>query len=320
MITRINPTKKRYKMKKKLTGVCFGEILFDVFLEHKKIGGAPLNVASRLSSLGIDVAMISAIGNDTNGVKLSEYLKGVGINTTAVQLKEKYPTGIVNVILNEKGNASYDINYPSAWDKIELSDVNTSIVAESDFFVYGSLSSRDSVSRNTLDELLKVAKYKIFDVNLRSPHYTKKNILELLQAADFIKFNDEELNEICEDLHSNKKSLEQNIKFIAKETNTEIVCVTLGSHGAVLYCNDTFYHNCGFKVNVVDTVGSGDSFLASLITMLLSGEDPQYAINFASAIGAIVAQNEGANPVISSSEIEEFLSGFSQKLPQYEII
>lgn len=307
-------------MKKKLTGVCFGEILFDVFLEHKKIGGAPLNVASRLSSLGIDVAMISAIGNDTNGVKLTEYLNGVGINTTAVQLKEKYPTGIVNVILNEKGNASYDINYPSAWDKIELSDVNTSIVAESDFFVYGSLSSRDSVSRNTLDELLKVAKYKIFDVNLRSPHYTKKNILELLQAADFIKFNDEELNEICEDLHSNKKSLEQNIKFIAQETNTEIVCVTLGSHGAVLYCNDKFYHNCGFKVNVVDTVGSGDSFLASLITMLLSGEDPQYAINFASAIGAIVAQNEGANPVISSSEIEEFLSGFSQKLPQYEII
>ena len=307
-------------MKKKLTGVCFGEILFDVFLEHKKIGGAPLNVASRLSSLGIDVAMISAIGNDTNGVKLTEYLNGVGINTIAVQKKENYPTGIVNVILNEKGNASYDINYPSAWDKIELSDVNTSIVAESDFFVYGSLSSRDSVSRNTLDKLLKVAKYKIFDVNLRTPHYTKKNILELLQAADFIKFNDEELNEICEDLHSNKKSLEQNIKFIAKETNTEIVCVTLGSHGAVLYCNDTFYHNCGFKVNVVDTVGSGDSFLASLITMLLSGEDPQYAINFASAIGAIVAQNEGANPVISSSEIEEFLSGFSQKLPQYEII
>ncbi|MFA9191652.1 carbohydrate kinase [Flavobacterium sp. FZUC8N2.13] len=300
-------------MKKKLTGVCFGEILFDIFLEHKKIGGAPLNVASRLSSLGIDVAMISAIGNDTNGKELTEYLNGVGINTTAIQLKENYPTGVVNVILNEKGNASYDINYPSAWDKIELSNVNTSIVAEADFFVYGSLSSRDAVSRNTLDELLKVAKYKIFDVNLRSPHYTKKNILELLQAANFIKFNDEELNEICEDLHSNKKSLEQNIKFIAKETNTEIVCVTLGSHGAVLYCNDRFYHNCGFKVNVVDTVGSGDSFLASLITKLLSGEDPQYAINFASAIGAIVAQNEGANPVISSFEIEEFLSGFSQK-------
>lgn len=307
-------------MKKKLTGVCFGEILFDVFLEHKKIGGAPLNVASRLSSLGVDVAMISAIGNDDNGIKLTDYLNDTGINTKAIQIKENYPTGVVNVILNEKGNASYDINYPSAWDKIESSNLSNAIVAKADFFVYGSLSSRDTVSRNTLDELLKVAKYKIFDVNLRAPHYTKKNVLELLEAADFIKFNDEELNEICVDLHSNKKSLEQNIKFIAEKTNTPIVCVTLGSHGAVLYCNDTFYHNCGFKVSVVDTVGSGDSFLASLITMLLSGEDPQYAINFASAIGAIVAQNEGANPIISSSEIEEFLSGFSQKLPQYEIV
>ncbi|WP_035672543.1 carbohydrate kinase [Flavobacterium sp. 83] len=297
-------------MKKKLKGVCFGEILFDVFLEHKKIGGAPLNVASRLSSLGGEVSVISGVGNDLHGKELIEYLNVSGINTDAVQVKDNYPTGLVNVILNEKGNASYDINYPSAWDKIETSNENISIVKNADFFVYGSLSSRDSVSRNTLDQLLAVAKYKIFDVNLRVPHYTKKNVLDLLQESDFIKFNDDELNEICEDLNSNKKSLEQNIKFIAKETNTDTVCVTLGSHGAVLYCNDTFYHNCGFKVNVVDTVGSGDSFLASLIIMLLNGEDPQYAINFASAVGAIVAQNEGANPIILQSEIEDFLCGF----------
>lgn len=299
-------------MKKKLNGVCFGEILFDVFLEHKKIGGAPLNVASRLNSLGGKVSVISGVGNDLNGKELIEYLNVSGINTDAVQVKDNYPTGLVNVILNEKGNASYDINYPSAWDKIEISNENISIVEKADFFVYGSLSSRDLVSRKTLEQLLAVAKYKIFDVNLRVPHYTKKNVLDLLHAADFIKFNDDELNEICEDLNSNKKSLEQNIKFIAKETNTDTVCVTLGSHGAVLYCNDTFYHNCGFKVNVVDTVGSGDSFLASLIIMLLNGEDPQYTINFASVVGAIVAQNEGANPVISSSEIDDFLSGFDK--------
>jgi fructokinase len=299
-------------MKKKLKGVSFGEILFDVFLEHKKIGGAPLNVASRLNSLGGDVAMISAVGKDVNGEQIVGYLNDLGINTDAIQVKENYPTGLVNVILNEKGNASYDINYPAAWDKIETSKENIAIVENADFLVYGSLSSRDSVSKDTLKQLLDVAKYKIFDVNLRVPHYTKKNILELLHEADFIKFNDDELNEICEDLNSNIKSLEQNIKFIAKETNTNTVCVTLGSHGAVLYSNDTFYYNCGFKVNVVDTVGSGDSFLASLIIKLLSGDNPQYALNYACAIGAIVAQNEGANPVISQSEIDEFLCGFEQ--------
>jgi len=307
-------------MKTELKAVCFGEILFDVFLEHKKIGGAPLNVASRLQTLGGKVSMISAVGADSNGEKLTTYLSDLGINTAGVEVKNGYPTGIVNVILNEKGNASYDIQYPSAWDKIEISEVNKTIVEQADFLVYGSLSCRDAVSKKTLLELLALAKYKIFDVNLRVPHYTKKNVLDLLYAADFIKFNDEELYEICQGLGSEIKSLEQNIKFIAEKTNTETICVTLGAHGAILYYNKKFYRNSGFKVNVVDTVGSGDSFLASLIIKLLSGNDPQYAINFASAIGAIVAQHEGANPVISPSEIDEFLSGFNHESSQDDIL
>ncbi|HJS01308.1 MAG TPA: carbohydrate kinase [Flavobacterium sp.] len=307
-------------MKKELKAVCYGEILFDVFLEHKKIGGAPLNVATRLKALGGDVSMISAVGEDKDGEELVNYLNALSINTSGVEVNKNYPTGIVNVILNEKGNASYDIHYPSAWDKIATSTLNKLIVEQADFLVYGSLSCRDAVSKKTLLDLLAVAKYKIFDVNLRVPHYTKNNVLDLLNAADFIKFNDEELYEICQGLGSEIKSLEQNIKFIAEKTNTETICVTLGAHGAILYYNEKFYRNSGFKVNVVDTVGSGDSFLASLIIKLLSGNDPQYAINFASAIGAIVAQHEGANPVIDPSEIKEFLSGFNHEPSLYETL
>lgn len=297
-------------MGNKLKGVCFGEILFDVFLEHKKIGGAPLNVASRIKSLGGDISIISAVGSNSNGRELIEYIKNLGINIKTVEVKNDYPTGLVNVILNERGNASYDIHYPSAWDKIEPSVTNTSIVEEADFLVYGSLASRDAVSRNTLKQLLEVAKYKIFDVNLRVPHYTQKTLFDLLNAANFIKFNDDELFEIAGYLKSTHKSLEQNIKFIAKETNTEAVCVTLGSHGAVLFWENKFYYNCGFKVKVIDTVGSGDSFLASLIVKLLDEKDPQNALNYACAVGAIVAQYEGANPTIHQSEIDEFLNGF----------
>jgi fructokinase len=294
-------------MEKKLKGVCFGEILFDVFSGRKKNGGAPLNVASRLSSLSGDIGIISGVGNDSDGETLMAYLKGQGINTEAVQVNADYPTGLVNVILNEKGNASYSINYPSAWDKIELSAKNIDMVKNADFFVYGSLSSRDSVSAETLKQLLTVAKYKIFDVNLRAPFYSIKNILELASQADLLKFNDDELNEICTDLNFNKNSLEQNIEFISEKTNTNTVCVTLGAHGAILFHENKFYRNSGFQVNVVDTVGSGDSFLAGLITMLLIENNPQYAINFACAIGSIVAQSEGANPVIEQSEINKFL-------------
>ncbi|MBP9601202.1 MAG: carbohydrate kinase [Lutibacter sp.] len=294
---------------KKLKAVCFGEILFDVFPKHKKIGGAPLNVASRLKSFGIDVSMISAVGNDNNGDELLEYFKNLDIDTSSIQIKENYPTGVVNVRLNEKGNASYDITYPSAWDKIRLAIDDTILVKDADFFLYGSLASRDESTKKTLLQLLEVAKYKIFDVNLRLPNYTEKTLIELMNEADFIKFNDEELYEVSRYLGSNFNSLEQNIEFISEKTNTKSICVTLGSHGAVLFYEGKYYHNCGYYVDVVDTVGSGDSFLATLIYKIFAEKDPKKAINYACAVGALVAQNEGANPILSEDLILKFMEG-----------
>ncbi|WP_281225089.1 carbohydrate kinase family protein [Flavobacterium aquiphilum] len=295
-------------MDRKLKGVCFGEILFDVFIERKKIGGAPLNVASRLSSLGGDITVISGVGNDADGKILMDYLKNQNINTEAIQVNNGYSTGLVNVILDEKGNASYDIHYPSAWDKIELSAKNISLVKNADFFVYGSLSTRDSVSENTLKQFLSVANYKVFDANLRSPYYDIGKILDLAFEADLLKLNDDELDEIYFYLNADKKSLEQKIEFIAQKTNAKTVCVTLGAHGAILFFENKFYRNFGFKVNVMDTVGSGDSFLAALIINLLGKNNPQYAIDFSCAVGSIVAQSEGANPTITQLEINELLS------------
>jgi fructokinase len=293
---------------KKLKAVCFGEILFDVFLQHKKIGGAPLNVTSRLKSFGVNSTIISAVGNDDNGKELIGYFDNLGIPTNSIQVKENYPTGVVNVRLNEKGNASYDITYPSAWDKIRLSIEDSELVKSADIFIFGSLASRDESTKKTLIQLLKVAKHKIFDVNLRKPHYTEDTLIEFMNEADFIKLNDEELYEVSRFMGSNFNSLEQNIEFISKQTNTNSICVTLGSHGAVLFIDGKYYHNCGYYVNVVDTVGSGDSFLATLIYKLFSNASPQEAINCACAVGAIVAKNEGANPVIDEKDIDTFIN------------
>ena len=294
---------------KKLKAVCFGEILFDVFPKLKKIGGAPLNVASRLKSFGVDVTMISAVGNDENGKELIEYFQKLEINTGSIQVKKNYPTGVVNVQLNEKGNASYDIAYPSAWDKMELSLKDIDLVKNSDFFVYGSLAARDEQTKTALVQLLEVANYKIFDINLRAPHYTEDTLIEFMNVADFIKFNDEELYEVSRFLGSKYNSLEQNIEFISEKTNTKSICVTLGSHGAVLFYEGKYYHNCGYYVDVVDTVGSGDSFLATLIYKIFAEKDPKKAINYACAVGALVAQNEGANPILSEDLILKFMEG-----------
>ena len=292
----------------KISVVCFGEVLFDVFPTHKKIGGAPLNVAIRLASLGIQSQIISRIGNDEIGKELLEYIKDHKVNSDSIQVDENLKTGEVIVELNEKGSASYTINYPAAWDKIIGTLEDEIIVKKADALVFGSLVCRDAISKNTLFELINYAKYTVFDVNLRAPFYTKEVLNHLMHEADFIKFNDDEIYEISEFLHSPFHSLEQNILFMAERTSTKHICVTKGSHGAVLYYNNQFYYNSGYKIKVADTVGAGDSFLAGLLSKLLAGESPQNAIDFACAIGALVAQKEGANPKINESTIDSFMN------------
>lgn len=288
--------------------ICFGEVLFDVFPTHKKIGGAPLNVALRLASLGINAQIISRVGNDEIGRELLAFIKKNGVATDTIQIDENLSTGEVIVQLNDKGSASYTINYPVAWDKIICIPEDEIMVKKADALVFGSLVCRDSISQNSLLEIINYAKYAIFDVNLRAPFYTKEILVNLMMQSDFIKFNDDELYEVSAFLNSPYHSLEQNILFIAEKTNTKHICVTKGSHGAVLYYNEKMYYNSGYKIDVIDTVGSGDSFLAGLLSKLLYDENPQEAIDFACALGAIVAKNEGANPTISSKEIDDFMN------------
>lgn len=287
---------------------CFGEVLWDVFPTHKKIGGAPLNVASRLQSFNHDVTMVSAIGQGKSGSKIMEYLKDCGIDTSCLQVHNEYKTGKVKVMLNDKGSASYDIKYPRAWDKIRLTEINKKAVENSDAFIFGSLVARDDSSRKTLYELIERAKYKIFDLNLRPPYYTKDVLFYLMDKADFIKFNDDELYEVSKYMGSKYHSLEQNLMFVAEKTKAKQICVTKGEHGAVLLYNGKLFYNSGFLIKVIDTVGAGDSFLGSLISQLLNKVEPQEAIDFACAVGALVAQSEGANPKITPSEIDAFMN------------
>ncbi|SHJ36878.1 carbohydrate kinase family protein [Pseudozobellia thermophila] len=295
-------------MDKKINAVCFGEVLFDHFPTHSKIGGAPLNVSLRLTSYGVETALISSVGQDPEGKKIINYLTKLGVHTKGIHLQEKYPTGAVNVILNDKGAASYDIAYPVAWDKILANEYQKALVKASDFFVFGSLACRDSVSRTTLASLLKMAAYKVFDVNLRPPHYTPTLLVDLMEESDFIKFNDDELFEIAGHIGSKYNSMEQTIAYVAAKTKTGTICVTKGAYGAVLYRNETLYYNSGYRIKVLDTVGSGDSFLASVLYKLFNGESPQAALDYGCAVGAMVAKSEGANPILTKLKIEKFMN------------
>lgn len=294
---------------KKINVISFGEVLFDVFGEEKKIGGAPLNLALRTASYGFPVAMISAVGNDEDGKVILDYTKENALETTGIIISQEYETGIVQVSLNERGSATYEIKFPSAWDFISVDEKIMDTVKEADVFFFGSLACRNEVSQKTLFSILDSNNkmFKVFDVNLRKPFYNIQLLEQLLNRADFIKFNDEEILEIAAGMGFDSDNLESNIKFISEKTNTPAICVTLGKHGSILLWNSQLYRHEGYPVKVADTVGAGDSFLASLIAKLLSDQNPDEALNFASAVGALVASYSGANPQIESSEIDTFL-------------
>lgn len=282
--------------------VCFGEVLIDKFLKYEKIGGAPLNVAIRLNSLGIDTEIISAIGDDEYGKKISKFIIEQGLKINYIQ-KSTFQTGIVNVSIDEQGNATYEIVEPVAWDTIAYDDCFQKLVAESEGFIYGSLAMRNEVTKRTLLKLLEFSENRIFDVNLRAPFYKMMDIESMMNSSTFIKFNSDELALICKKMGNVLESIEDRIVFISKSTNTKTICVTRGEKGAILFVNDKWYYNLGYKVGVVNTVGSGDSFLGALVSNLLVNEEPQKSLNFACALGAFVASKKGAMPSIKKTEL-----------------
>ncbi len=292
---------------KLLKAVAFGEVLYDIFGNEKKIGGAPLNVALRMKALGAETNMISCVGNDENGDSIITEITNLGLQTDTILKSDDFPTGLVHVTLDESKSATYEILYPSAWDKIVLNEEARDLVVNSDVLIYGSLVCRDEVSRQALEELLNTHTYKVFDVNLRKPHYSYELLLELMQFANFIKFNDEELTEISAALDSPYTSLEENMNFICSLTNATAICVTRGKDGALLLWDKHLYENKGYTVKVEDTVGAGDSFLGALVTSLLTDKEPQEALNFACATGALVAGSSGANPEISTIDIQNLI-------------
>jgi len=295
------------KAASEITVNCFGEVLWDCFDTGKRLGGAPLNVCFRINSLGIKANMISSVGNDSLGLELLEEIKSKYLSCDFITINNDKKTSTVEVTLDNSGSATYEIVADTAWDNIALTNKLTDKVQHDDVFVFGSLIGRSPTSLATLNSLLKVANFKVFDVNLRAPHYSLSTLIELMNQADFIKLNDDELYEIAKAMGCKYHSLEQNLAFIAQQTNTDYLCVTKGSHGALLAIKGVNYYNSGYLIKVVDTVGAGDSFLGSLIYQLCSSDDAQHAIDFACAVGAMVAQNHGATPNLTHQQINEFI-------------
>lgn len=286
------------------TVLCFGEVLWDAFGDVKKAGGAPMNVAWHLMQQGIPVYMASRVGMDPSGDELIGFLKESDLYSTLIQRDEQLPTCEVTVQLDENHHAQYVIPEPVAWDNIQPEQELTNKAKEVDAIVFGTLANRGATTRNTLFTLLddNTGPLRVFDVNLRAPHYSEDTIGTMAAMADVVKMNEEEADLL---IGTSNGDLKDKITEFQKKFHSKTICVTRGGNGAILWHNDEFYEHPGFKVEVADTVGAGDAFLAALIAGLLEERPPQQILNKACAIGAFVASHRGANPVYDADRIRQ---------------
>ena len=286
----------------------FGEILWDVLPTSKLAGGAPMNVAAHLHHQGVDTDFISRVGNDDLGKELLVYLKNRGLELDLVQTGETHLTGVAKANISDSNEVTYKILHPVAWDYIQFDNKALKSIKESDLFVYGSLACRDETTYTTLLKYLPEAKIPVFDINLRPPHYTSERVLELMKYAKIVKMNEHEIKEVCDWL-SVDMNMSAAMAFLKKSYDLQTVIVTCGPDGAIVLSEENrYFSHPGFKVDVADTIGSGDSFLATYLNQTLNGTSIDKALEYACAVGAFVASQEGAIPTYSPNDITALIS------------
>jgi fructokinase len=284
------------------TAIAYGEVLWDLLPDGALPGGAPMNVAYHLQQWGVKAGMISRIGTDEWGQQLLDFLNNKKIDTHLLQTDEQLSTGVVQVDLDERGHASYDIVEPVAWDNIHSEAAAKTAVKNADALVFGSLACRNSRSRDTLMELIQESSFNVFDVNLRPPHYTKELIETLLQRSQLVKMNDDELKIISAWYSEAEHEIDQ-MQAIQDQFQLQGLVVTKGGDGASMLHASGYYRQGGFPAKVKDTIGSGDSFLAGFLSKHLLQKDIQECLEFACKLGAFIATQKGATPDYSSEQV-----------------
>ncbi|MEI0491690.1 PfkB family carbohydrate kinase [Brachyspira intermedia] len=293
----------------------FGELLYDVYDNVSVIGGAPFNYSlqlSRLLSKDDKLKFITALGNDDYSKDALTFIDNENIDKSLIQTLKDYETGKATVFLNEKKVPDYIIHENSAWDNIEYnSNIEDALKDNYDLFYFNILSQRNEKSYNTLKNIFKNinAKYKVCDVTFRKNYYTKEKIKESLEFINILKINDDELAVIKELFYpSMQNDNEVLLKAINKDFNIDYIFLTLGASGASVLYNNEYIFNPSNKVNVVDTVGAGDSFCAALSYAILRGLDINNVLKFASSVSEEMVQVKGGT---ARYDIEKVKSKFS---------
>lgn len=294
-----------------------GELLWDVFNDSRKPGGAPANVAFQLNQLGLDGIIASRVGTDVLGDEILNLLHHMEISTSFVQLDSDHPTGTVTVELDATGTPSYVIHENVAWDFLEFAPQLEALLPTLSAVCFGSLAQRGEGSRQTIQQILDrvpASCLKVYDVNLRQKFFSRELLETSLLKSNVAKMNDGEMTvlkpflDLPESLTPKEFALRLCEKF-----DLEKVCITRAAKGCLLVTRSGETADVpGRNVQVADTVGSGDSFSAALIFATLAGCDLQTQAEFANEVGTLVATRPGGMPSLVR-ELAELKSRFGME-------
>jgi fructokinase len=283
--------------------VGLGEILWDVFPDGPRFGGAPANFACSVAGLAgdsVQAGMVSAVGDDELGTAALQSLQQHAVATHCIS-RLPQPTGTVNVALDEHGHATYEFADDTAWDHLTWNDMLQKDAAACEAVCFGTLGQRGEVSRRTIQRFVEQTPQtclRVFDVNLRPPFWSDAVIQESLQLANVLKMNEDELPVLARilNLEGDDATL---LPQIVERCQLRTVILTRGARGAMLA--DAAGNICdlsGRPVNVIDTVGAGDSYTATVVLGLLRGLPLRTTGEWAQRVAAWVCTQPGATPRI----------------------
>jgi fructokinase len=293
------------------TVVSFGEALWDLLPTGPVLGGAPLNFAYRVNSLGHRSFIVSRLGKDDLGQKARKQITGLGMADTFLQWDDAHPTGTVEIYLDEDKNPDYTIIENVAYDYIQSEAGLANVVEKAECFCFGTLAQRNPVSRQSLTSLLSKfsGKFTLLDINLRKNCYAKDTITSSLATANILKINNEELRVLVDFLELQGGSAPDQAESLLNRAELKYCVVTLGESGAFALSNTgEKTYSPGYNIKLVDPCGSGDGFAAGFVHSLLENRSLREACRFGNALGSMVARQQGATQPISYGEITSFMN------------
>jgi len=274
-----------------------GEILFDIYPNHKKLGGAPLNFIYHINKLTGSGNIISRVGKDVLGNKVVNELTHAGISSDFVQQDHLHPTGMALIHLDDDGNPDFKIEPDCAYDFIESNDENKNLInSDTDCLYFGTLAQRSEISRNTIQSFFNRGSKYFADINLRQNFYNEEILRSTLQAADFIKVNYDEMHTLNDLFVQIEYSTEKIAFALMEQFELNLIAVTRGKDGSSIFENSKRNDYSSVDLKVADTTGAGDAFSAILCIGYMQGLRIPYINKLANDFASEICQFEGALP------------------------